>query len=43
MFYELRQYKILPGKMDEWVPFMEETIIPFQGRARDGHYRQLPG
>ncbi len=29
-FYELRQYKILPGKMDEWLRFMEETIIPFQ-------------
>ena len=29
-FYELRQYKILPGKMDEWLQFMEETIIPFQ-------------
>ncbi len=30
MFYELRQYKIFPGKMDEWVDFMEGTIIPFQ-------------
>ena len=29
-FYELRQYKILPGKMDEWVRLMEEEIIPFQ-------------
>ena len=29
-FYELRQYKILPGKMDEWVRFMEQEIIPFQ-------------
>ncbi len=29
-FYELRQYKILPGKMDEWVTFMEKEIIPFQ-------------
>jgi hypothetical protein len=29
-FYELRQYKIFPGKMDEWLRFMEETIIPFQ-------------
>ena len=29
-FYELRQYKILPGKMDEWIRFMEEKIIPFQ-------------
>lgn len=29
-FYELRQYKILPGKMDEWIRLMEEEIIPFQ-------------
>ena len=29
-FYELRQYKILPGKMDSWVKIMEEQIIPFQ-------------
>ncbi|MAV28081.1 MAG: NIPSNAP family containing protein [Gammaproteobacteria bacterium] len=29
-FYELRQYSILPGKMDDWVNFMETTIIPFQ-------------
>lgn len=30
MFYELRRYTINAGKMDEWVRFMEETIIPFQ-------------
>ena len=30
MFYELRQYKIHPGRMDEWVEFMEKGIIPFQ-------------
>jgi hypothetical protein len=29
-FYELRQYKVLPGKMDEWVKVMEDEIIPFQ-------------
>ena len=29
-FYELRRYPIRPGKMNEWVKFMEETIIPFQ-------------
>jgi hypothetical protein len=29
-FYELRQYKVLPGKMDTWVKIMEEEIIPFQ-------------
>ncbi len=30
MFFELRQYRIFPGKMDEWVTFMEEIIIPSQ-------------
>ena len=30
MFYELRQYKIRAGRMDEWVEFMETEIIPFQ-------------
>ena len=30
MFYELRQYRIHPGRMDEWVEFMEKDIIPFQ-------------
>ena len=29
-FYELREYPILPGKMDAWLEFMETTIIPFQ-------------
>lgn len=29
-FYEMRQYKVLPGKADEWVKIMEEEIIPFQ-------------
>ena len=29
-FYELRQYKVLPGKMNEWVKIMEEEIIPLQ-------------
>ena len=31
MFYELRQYLIFPGKMDEWLQLMEGEIIPFQG------------
>ena len=29
-FYELRQYKVQPGKMNEWLKIMEEEIIPFQ-------------
>ena len=41
-FYELRQYKILPGQMDGWVRFMEEEIIPFQvskGMVITGSFR----
>jgi hypothetical protein len=41
-FFELRQYKVLPGKMDEWVKIMEEEIIPFQvskGMVIAGSYR----
>ena len=30
MFFELREYRILPGQMDNWVSYMEEVIIPFQ-------------
>ena len=30
MFFELRQYKIRPGKQADWVKLMEEEIIPFQ-------------
>lgn len=28
-FHELRQYTIRPGKMEEWVTFMEGEIIPY--------------
>ena len=41
-FYELRQYKVLPGKMDGWIKIMEEEIIPFQvskGMVITGSYR----
>lgn len=30
MFFELRQYRVKPGQRENWVHFMEETIIPFQ-------------
>jgi hypothetical protein len=30
MLFELRQYRIRPGRRDEWVRFMDEVIIPFQ-------------
>ena len=30
MFFELRQYRMKPGKTAEWVKMMEEVIIPFQ-------------
>ena len=29
-FFELRQYKIRPGKMAAWLELMENEIIPFQ-------------
>ncbi len=29
-FYELRQYKVRPGKLAEWIRVMEEEVIPFQ-------------
>jgi NIPSNAP len=41
-FYELRQYKIKPGKMAEWLAYMEGEIIPFQvakGMVITGSYR----
>ena len=41
-FYELRQYKILPGKMAEWIAMMEDEIIPFQvskGMVITGSFR----
>ena len=42
MFYELRQYQIVDGKMDEWIDYMESVIIPFQvdkGMVITGSYR----
>jgi hypothetical protein len=30
MLFELRQYRMKPGKKDEWDRLMEEEIIPFQ-------------
>ena len=30
MFFELREYRTLPGQRENWISFMEETIIPFQ-------------
>ena len=41
-FFELRHYKVRPGKMDEWVRLMEEEIIPFQiskGMVVTGSFR----
>ena len=42
MFFELRQYTIKPGKMDEFVKLMEDEIIPFQvaqGMVINGMFR----
>ena len=30
MFFELREYRTLPGERENWVNFMEEIVIPFQ-------------
>ncbi|MFD2421822.1 NIPSNAP family protein [Amycolatopsis pigmentata] len=30
MFYEIRRYQVRPGRRDEWVRYMEDTVIPFQ-------------
>ncbi|MCB0085074.1 MAG: NIPSNAP family protein [Caldilineaceae bacterium] len=30
MFFELRQYRMKPGKSAEWVKMMDDEIIPFQ-------------
>lgn len=41
-FFEIRQYKVLPGKMAGWVDVMEKEIIPFQvsqGMVICGSYR----
>ncbi len=42
MFYEIRQYRILPGKMEEWLQVMDQEIIPFQvacGMVITGSFR----
>lgn len=41
-FYELRQYIIRPGKMEDWLKFMQEEVIPFmvaQGMVICGSFR----
>ena len=38
MFYELRQYKVLPGKMDAWLKLMEGEFIPFAVAQRHEHH-----
>lgn len=30
MFFELREYRTFPGKRQEWVDYMEQTVIPLQ-------------
>ncbi|WP_406192727.1 NIPSNAP family protein [Kitasatospora sp. NBC_01560] len=30
MFYEIRHYLTKPGRRDEWLRFMDRTVIPFQ-------------
>lgn len=41
-FFELRQYKIRPGKMEQWLEYMQNEIIPYQvskGMVICGSYR----
>ena len=41
-FYELRQYKVRPGQMENWLKIMQEEIIPFQvdkGMVISGSFR----
>jgi hypothetical protein len=30
MLFELRRYRVRPGRRDDWVRLMDEVIIPFQ-------------
>jgi len=30
LFFELREYRTLQGKRQDWVNYMEQVIIPFQ-------------
>lgn len=30
MLFELRHYRVMPGRTEDWVKVMEEDIIPFQ-------------
>ena len=30
MFFELREYRMMPGQKQNWVDYMEDVIIPFQ-------------
>ncbi len=30
MFFELRQYRCRPGQREQFVKYLEETVIPFQ-------------
>lgn len=41
-FFEIRQYKIRPGKMEDWLDLMHTEIVPFQvskGMVFCGSYR----
>lgn len=32
-FFEIRQYPVRPGKMEEWIEMMHKEIMPFQVAA----------
>ncbi len=29
-FFEIRQYAVRPGRMDEWIELLHQEILPFQ-------------
>lgn len=44
MFFELREYHLLPGKRDEWIKIMDERVIPFfasKGKLCFGSFKSL--
>ena len=30
LFYEIRRFQARPGRREEWVRYLEQTVIPFQ-------------
>lgn len=44
--FELREYKVWPGKMEEWLAFMEGEIMPYlisHGVIINGSFQSVEG